>query len=777
MANAQVGNSNHDNVTAVALRAIALAQARNHEMVTLEHILAALLERTEVQVCFKKLSIDHQTIQEQLTRFLDGDTHERVMHAPIRTREFDVVIGRTLAYSQMHSRRSPSGLDVLLQLIQLPYEDSYAVTLLLQSGLDAFKLKRYLAHGTSMFQRIDHGEGYSIDNEPTEATEAVNYIAKYCINLNELAKDGKIDPVIGRLSELDRIVQITARRNKNNVALVGDAGVGKTALIEGLAYKIHQGDVPRILLNCTIWSLDVGALVAGTRFRGDFEERVKFLLKAFALIEDSQPLLFIDEIHTIMEAGSGNKGSLDVSNLLKPALARGKLRCIGSTTDKDWRQHFEKDRALLRRFKKIVIDEPSISDSKLILRGLASAYGNFHNVIYTDAALDAAVDLTARYLHEGRLPDKAIDIIDEAGARQRITDDNKKHLLDVADIEAEVARVAKIPAQDVKDDESQRLLRLESDLAASVYGQDEALKRLVNITLISRAGLADPTKPEGCFLFAGPTGVGKSEVARQLAKTLGIPLVKFDMSEYMERHTVSKLIGSPPGYVGFGEGGAGDGLLVNAIDNTPACVLLLDEVEKAHIDITNVLLQVMDDAKLTNSAGKSVSFRSVILIMTCNLGVSQTEQQAIGFVSTDTPGIDETAIKHAFSPEFRNRLDAVIIFNVLDRMSVAKVVDKFMRQLQAMIAERNITLDLTDGGKQWLINHGYDSVYGARPLGRLINEKIKQPLSRMILFGELKQGGIAVIAESEGELVVSAVPVPSLGPIPTLALDDTGSHT
>ena len=753
-----VDNSN-DHVGSVVLRAVAIAQSYRHEMVTLEHILAALLERAEVLKCLAKFSVDHAKLQDMLTEFLKGDTHERVSHPPIRTREFDVVIGRTLAYAQFHPRRSPTGLDVMLQLIQLPHEDSYAITQLMAAGLDAYKLKRYIAHGNSQVRQPSRFEqqegGYSSDNEPNDKDEAVAYIKKYCTDLNELAKNGKIDPVIGRDSELQRISQIIARRTKNNVALVGEAGVGKTAIVEGLAHRIQHGDVPLLLRGCTIWSLDVGGLVAGTRFRGDFEERMKFLLKAFSLIADDEPVLFIDEIHTIMDAGSGNKGSLDASNLLKPALARGKLRCIGSTTDKDWRQHFEKDRALLRRFKKLVIDEPSIADSKRILRGLAHAYGDFHGVVYTEAALDAAVDLTAKYVHDGRLPDKAIDIIDEAGARQRITDGEKKSTLDVADIEAEVARVAHIPVQDVKEDESQRLAHLEDDLLAAVYGQDHAIKTLVNAALISRAGLSDPRKPDGCFLFVGPTGVGKTEAARQLAQTLSLPLIKFDMSEFMERHAVSKMIGSPPGYVGFGEGGAGDGLLINAVDSTPACVLLLDEIEKAHPDIFNILLQVMDDAKLTNSAGKTVSFRSVILIMTSNLGVAQTERHALGFVASEQVEIDEAAIKTAFSPEFRNRLDAVVPFSGLDRISIGKIVSKFIDQLRTMVEDRAISIEIDEPATKWLVEHGYDPVYGARPLARLISEWIKQPLSRMILFGGLSTGGAAHITVDAGQLVVS----------------------
>lgn len=750
--------SSNDQVTTIALRAIAIAHERQHEMVTLEHLLSALLERTEVHKCLKDLSINTIVLRRDIDIFLRGDSHERISGLPMRTREFDVVLGRTVAYAQFSARRSPNGVDVLAQLAQMPSEDSFAVTLLLKVGADALRLKRYIAHGAGAvsskrgdFDMLPMGGG---DAEPSDKDEAIACIRKYCVDLNELARNGKIDPLIGRQQELERIIQIVARRTKNNVALVGDAGIGKTAVVEGLAYNIVHGTVPKVIRQSTVWSLDIGALIAGTRLRGDFEERMKFLLKAFSLIEEDGPILFIDEIHTIMDAGNGHKGALDVSNLLKPALARGKLRCIGSTTDKDWRQYFEKDRALLRRFKKLFLDEPTIDEAKAILRGLRGVYEAFHKVRYTDEALDAAVDLTARYVHDARLPDKAIDVIDEAGARQRIIDQGRKEIIDAAAIEAEVARAVQIPANAIQEDEADKLQRLEADLEASVFGQSAALRTLVDAVLINRAGLRRVNKPAGSFLFVGPSGTGKSETARQLAKTMAVPLIKFDMSEYMERHSVSRIIGAPPGYIGFGDGGAGDGLLVNAVDKSPACVLLLDEIEKAHQDIFNVLLQVMDDARLTNSSGKSISFRNVFLIMTSNVGVAKTEQHGIGFCPTDVAKIDEQEIQRMFAPEFRNRLDAIVTFEALDRAAIERVVDKFIDELRALLVDRHVGLTLTDAARQWLADHGHDPVYGARPLGRLIDKKINHPLSRLLLFGGLRDGGMAQISTEDNDIVV-----------------------
>jgi ATP-dependent Clp protease ATP-binding subunit ClpA len=745
---ATLDSTSHDQVAAIVLRSVAIAQTYQHEIVTTNHLLAALLECSDVEKGLKKIGVDVIPLQQKMAAALAGQ--RRGSQPPTRSREFDIIIGRTLAYAQFNPRRIPTGLDILVQMMQLPAEDSVAISHLLALGVTAHKLKRYIA-SIGHRSRLDSAEGGDV--EPSTKDEALAYISKYCTNLNELAAAGKLDPVIARDVEIDRITQIMARRRKNNIALVGDSGTGKTAIVEGLAYKIVQRDVSPTLHNATIWSLDIGGLVAGTRYRGDFEERMKYLLLSFSMIEDCEPILFIDEIHTIMDAGTGNRGSLDASNLLKPALARGKLRCIGSTTEKDWRQHFEKDRALLRRFKKLLVGEPSVADAKRIVHGLASAYSAFHGVHYSVEALDAAVDLSARYLHDSRLPDKAFDILDDAGARHRI-DGVTTTLLGRPEIEAEVARIAQIPVQNLNKDVSERLSHLEDELLTAVFGQDQAIELLADTVLISRAGLSSPNKPDGCFLFVGPTGCGKSEAARQLAKVLGLPLLKYDMSEYMERHAVSKLIGAPPGYVGYGEGDAGDGLLVNAIDTSPSCVLLLDEVEKAHPDLLNILLQVMDDGKLTNSAGKSVSFRSVIIIMTSNLGVAATEQ-TIGFIPSDCPEIDMRAVRDAFSPEFRNRLDAIVSFKSLDRQSIEQVVEKFIRELGDMLVERHITIELKAPAKQWLCEHGYDPVYGARPMARLISEHIKRPLSRMILFGELKYGGTAILDVVEDALTVN----------------------
>ncbi len=737
------GDTNsQENIYSVAVRAIALAQVYSHNEVTLEHILAALLEREDVIKCLKDLGIDTDEIQKELAVFIeDIQKTTNLLSPPIKSREFHEVFGRAIAFSKFSSRPSPNGVDVLLQLLQVTTQNS-VITMLTKMGLDTKKIRNYILKDSK------RSEDYT-DTEPNDKPEAISYVKKYCINLNELAKLGKIDNVVGRLSETERIAQIICRRTKNNVVLVGAPGVGKTAIVEGLASNIVQKKVPEILQKSVIWSLDVGALVAGTRFRGDFEERMKFLLKAFSLLDES--ILFIDEIHMIMDAGSGNKGSLDVGNLLKPALARGSLRCIGSTTEKDWRQYFEKDRALVRRFKKLYIDEPSVEDAKLILLGVRSSYEIFHHVRYTDEALEAAVDLTNRYVHDGKLPDKAIDVIDEAGSRRRISG-SEDQIINVSDIEEEVAKITKMPTRSIQEDESGPLEKLDKDLKAVIFGQNKAIEVLVNSVMVGRAGLRNPDKPQGSFLFTGPTGCGKSETARQLAKTLGIPLIKFDMSEYMEKHSISKLIGSPPGYIGFGDGAAGNGLLINAIDRSPSCVLLFDEVEKAHADVLNIFLQIMEDGVLTNSEGKVVSFRNAIIIMTSNVGVAQTEQQ-IGFVQSEID-IDHGLVNKVFLPEFRNRLDSIISFNALDKVSVSNIVDKFLSILCAAVRDRNITIEITDVAKRWLVERGYNSIYGARPLDRLITEKIRQPLSKQMLFGDLKNGGTVRIAVEAGELVL-----------------------
>jgi len=757
-------DESHGNVTAIALRAINIARENMHEMATLEHILIALLEREEVQKALADLSVDTTALSNLMESFLAADfVPRRSGGTPMKSRDFEALCLHTIGTALFSQRKTPDGLDMLLHMLQFPHEDSFAVTALLRCGLTSLMLKRYLAHGpgavkrgsTVQSGRVPEGmEGTTPDADPTNIDDAIKLVTKYCTDLNAAAKEGRTDPLIGRETEVAEIVQIIARRTKNNVVLVGEPGVGKTAIAEGLALKIVRGEVPATLAKSTVYSLDVGALVAGTRFRGDFEERMKLLLKALGMIEGA--ILFIDEIHTIMDAGAGSKGSLDVANLLKPALAKGTLRCIGSTTFEEYRKHFEKDRALIRRFKKVMVDEPSIADAKLILRGLKGAYETYHGVTYTDAAIDAAVELTAKYIHGALLPDKAIDVMDNAGARQRVApEDQRLTVIDVAQIEAEVSRVAKIPLTEVSADESERLARLEDDLRAAVFGQDKAITTLVDAVFVTRAGLREPNKPAGSYLFAGPTGVGKTEVARRLAKTLGVPLVKFDMSEYMEKHSVSKLIGAPPGYVGYGEGGSGNGLLTNAIDQSPSCVLLLDEIEKAHEDIYNILLQVMDDGRLTNSDGKTVSFRNVILIMTSNAGASAAEKNPIGFGRSEVPQMDDKAIKRTFTPEFRNRLDAVVTFDRLRPENMVKIVDKFLASLSTLAAERKVTIEADDAAREWLAKAGYDPLMGARPLARVIQEHIKKPLSRMMLVGDLKNGGKALVSANENGIVIS----------------------
>jgi ATP-dependent Clp protease ATP-binding subunit ClpA len=583
-------------------------------------------------------------------------------------------------------------------------------------------------------------------------------LSTYCVNLNKKAMAGKIDPLIGREQEVERTIQILCRRTKNNPLYVGDPGVGKTAIAEGLAKRIVEGDVPEVLAKSTIFALDMGALLAGTRYRGDFEER----LKAVVTELENQPgaVLFIDEIHTVIGAGATSGGAMDASNLLKPALASGSLRCIGSTTYKEFRNYFEKDRALVRRFQKIDVAEPSIEDTVKILKGLKTNYEKHHKVRYTDEAIRAAVELSAKYINDRKLPDKAIDVIDEVGAsRMLLPEAKRRKTVTLRDVEEIVAKIARIPPKSVSADDKETLRNLERDLKSMVFGQDKAIEALSAAIKLSRAGLREAEKPIGNYLFSGPTGVGKTEVARQLASTLGIELIRFDMSEYMERHSVSRLIGAPPGYVGFDQGG----LLTDAIDQHPHAVLLLDEIEKAHQDLYNILLQVMDHGKLTDHNGKTVDFRNVILIMTTNAGASDMAKEAIGFGSTTRQGEDEEAIKRLFTPEFRNRLDATITFAGLTEEIVGRVVEKFVMQLEAQLADRNVTIELSSSAKEWLAERGYDRLYGARPLGRVIQEYIKKPLAEELLFGKLAKGGSVKVTMKDGKLdfefTEAAVPV------------------
>jgi ATP-dependent Clp protease ATP-binding subunit ClpA len=569
-----------------------------------------------------------------------------------------------------------------------------------------------------------------------DAKKKGDALETYCVNLNKKARDGKIDPVIGRTAEINRAIQVLCRRQKNNPLFVGEAGVGKTAIAEGLAKRIVESDVPEVLSAATVFSLDMGTLLAGTRYRGDFEERLKQVIKE--LEAHPNAILFIDEIHTVIGAGATSGGAMDASNLLKPALASGTIRCMGSTTYKEYRQHFEKDRALVRRFQKIDVNEPSVEDAIGILKGLKPYFEDYHKLKYTTEAIEAAVNLSARYIHDRKLPDKAIDVIDESGAAQMLVPENKrKKTIGIKEIETTIATMARIPPKSVSKDDAEVLKHLEQTLKRVVFGQDKAIEALTSAIKLARAGLREPEKPIGSYLFSGPTGVGKTEVAKQLAASLGVELLRFDMSEYMERHTVSRLIGAPPGYVGFDQGG----LLTDGVDQHPHCVVLLDEIEKAHPDLYNVLLQIMDHGRLTDHNGKQVNFRNVILIMTTNAGAADLARQAFGFTRSKREGDDQEAINRQFAPEFRNRLDAIVSFAHLNADVIGMVVEKFVLQLEAQLADRDVTIELSEAAKAWLIQHGYDEQMGARPMARVIQEHIKKPLADEVLFGRLKAGG------------------------------------
>ncbi len=750
-------------------RAVADSKLRRHEAVTLEHLLVSILEEEDVMAVLSGMPIDIEPITESMAVFLNGgfinrldDTDESIPHP---TRAFDEVVTRAVGMAMFSARSRAMPIDVLVHLLQQPPEDSFAVTCLNESGLTSLALKRYLSHGgaDSVSSGVNQqtggmppmGDGMAPAKDITSREEADAVLAKFAANLNETAGKGGIDPLIGRETEVATMIQILARRSKNNLALVGEPGVGKTAIAEGLAVKIVANEVPDVLAGAIVYSLDIGALMAGARFRGDMEERLKQVLKSLTFVPNA--ILFIDEIHTIMGTGAGQSGSLDIANLLKPALANGSLKCIGSTTNEEYRKHFEKDRALQRRFKRVDVLEPSIDDAKAILFGLRSRFEEFHKVRYTDDAIEAAVDLTARYVTNQLLPDKAIDILDNAGARQRVAQaDVRLSVITIAEIEAEVSRVAKIPEKTVKEDESSKLASLESDLKSAVFGQDPALDALADAVFVSRSGLRDTNKPAGAFLFAGPTGVGKTEAARQLAQTLGVPLLKYDMSEYMEKHSVSKLIGSPPGYTGYSDGGSGSGKLVNDIEQNPYAILLLDEIEKAHPDVFNILLQVMDDAKLTSSAGKTVSFRNIMVIMTTNAGAAEASKLGIGFGASTKGGDPTAAINRLFTPEFRNRLDATILFSRLQQANVLRVVDKFLGNLFVQARERSVEIEVSDEARQWLALNGFNPAMGARPLARAINDHIKTPLSRLMVVGPLKTGGRALVTVEDNKLKVEA---------------------
>ncbi|PWC53072.1 ATP-dependent Clp protease ATP-binding subunit ClpA [Azospirillum sp. TSO22-1] len=727
-------------------RALAYANERRHEYATLEHLLLALTEDSDAMAVLRACGVELDRLRTELSDYLDNELANLVTSRPDDakpTAGFQRVLQRAAIHVQSSGREEVTGANVLVALFS--ERESHAVYFLQEQEMTRFDAVNYISHGIAKAPGRSETKRVSGSDDDAAAEKVVKKgseaLEAYCVNLNKKAAGGKIDPLIGREQEVERTIQILCRRSKNNPLYVGDPGVGKTAIAEGLARRIVHGEVPEVLKGATIFSLDMGSLLAGTRYRGDFEERLKAVISELEAQDNA--ILFIDEIHTVIGAGATSGGAMDASNLLKPALASGTLRCVGSTTYKEYRNYFEKDRALVRRFQKIDVNEPTIEDAIKILQGIKPYYEKHHRVSYTNDAIRSAVELSAKYIGDRKLPDKAIDIIDEVGAAQMLLPENKrKKKIGVKDVEAVVAKIARIPPKSVSRDDREVLLNLERDLKTMVFGQEKAIDALVSAIKLARAGLREPEKPIGNYLFTGPTGVGKTEVAKQLSHTLGIELIRFDMSEYMERHTVSRLIGAPPGYVGFDQGG----LLTDSIDQHPHCVLLLDEIEKAHPDLFNILLQIMDHGKLTDHNGKSVDFRNVILIMTSNAGAADMAKPAIGFERERRIGEDMEAVEKLFTPEFRNRLDAIIPFAALSKEVINRVVDKFIMQLEAQLEDRGVSIELTDAARDWLGKKGYDPLYGARPLGRVIQEHIKKPLAEEVLFGKLSKGGLVRVA-------------------------------
>jgi ATP-dependent Clp protease ATP-binding subunit ClpA len=742
-------------------RALNYASERKHEYATLEHLLLSLVDDSDAVAVLKACDVDMEALAGELSDFIDNELNDLIQdhdEDAKPTLSFQRVVQRALIHVQSSGRDDVTGANILVAIFA--ERESHAAYFLQRQDMTRLDAVSFISHGIAKAPGMGEAKpvrGSSDDDEEEGAGETVaeeeeaaenEALSQYCVDLNDKARAGKIDPLIGRADEIQRTIQILCRRSKNNPLYVGEPGVGKTAIAEGLARRIVEEDVPEVLLNATIFALDMGALLAGTRYRGDFEERLKAVIREVE--EHDGAILFIDEIHTIIGAGATSGGAMDASNLLKPALASGSIRCVGSTTYKEYRGYFEKDRALLRRFQKIDVNEPTIADAVKILNGLKPYYEEHHNVRYTSEALKTAVELSARYINDRKLPDKAIDVIDEVGAAEMLKPNHRrKKVLGVKDVEAVVAKIARIPPKSVTKKDEASLATLESDLKTAVFGQDTAIQALASAVKLARAGLREPEKPIGSYLFSGPTGVGKTEAARQLASTMGLEIHRFDMSEYMERHTVSRLIGAPPGYVGFDQGG----LLTDAIDQHPHSILLLDEIEKAHPDVFNLLLQVMDHGKLTDHNGKKIDFRNVILIMTTNAGASEMQKHSIGFGRGLKEDEDQEAIKKLFTPEFRNRLDAIIPFASLGAEVVARVVDKFVLQLEGQLIDRNVTISLTDAARSWLADRGYTPEFGARPLARVIQEKIKQPLAEELLFGTLKKGGHVKVRLSEGKLL------------------------
>ncbi|MCI2395279.1 ATP-dependent Clp protease ATP-binding subunit ClpA [Aliiroseovarius sediminis] len=736
--------------------ALALANERKHELATLEHLLLALLDEPDAARVMQACSVDLDVLRKVLVEFIDDELTTLITDLEgseaVPTAAFQRVIQRAAIHVQSSGRTEVTGANVLVAIFA--ERESNAAFFLQEQDMTRYDAVNYIAHGVA--KDSSFGEARPISGTPDfeedvqdaqPAEENDSALAKYCVDLNAKAREGEIDPLIGRAHEVERCIQVLCRRRKNNPLLVGDPGVGKTAIAEGLAAKIVGGETPEILSETTIYSLDMGALLAGTRYRGDFEERLKAVMKE--LEDHPDAVLFIDEIHTVIGAGATSGGAMDASNLLKPALQGGKLRCMGSTTYKEFRQHFEKDRALSRRFQKIDINEPTVDDAVKILKGLKPYFEDHHSVKYTADAIKSAVELSDRYVNDRKLPDKAIDVIDEAGAAQHLLAQSKrKKTIGVKDIEAVVAKIARIPPKSVSKDDAETLRDLEKSLKRVVFGQDTAIESLASAIKLARAGLREPEKPIGNYLFAGPTGVGKTEVAKQLADNLGVELLRFDMSEYMEKHAVSRLIGAPPGYVGFDQGG----LLTDGVDQHPHCVLLLDEIEKAHPDVYNILLQVMDNGELTDHNGRTVSFRNVVLIMTSNAGAAELAKSAIGFGRDRREGEDTAAIERTFTPEFRNRLDAVISFAPLGKEVILQVVEKFVLQLEAQLLDRGVSIELTRAAAEWIAEKGYDDRMGARPLARVIQEHIKKPLAEELLFGKLSKGGLVQVSVKNGKL-------------------------
>ena len=742
-------------------RALSLANERRHEYATLEHLLLALIDDVDAAAVLRACGVDLDSLRKTVVQYLDTELENLVVDSQEEakaTNGFQRVVQRAAFHVQSSGREEVTGANVLVAIFA--ERETHAAYFLQEQDMTRYDAVNYISHGiakrpgASDPTRLPRGsdeehearDSKELKDSGSDSKKKEGALEAYCVNLNRKAREGRIDPLIGREAEVQRTIQVLCRRQKNNPLLVGDPGVGKTAIAEGLARKIVNSDVPEVLSELTVFALDMGALLAGTRYRGDFEERLKQVMKEIEQHKDA--ILFIDEIHTVIGAGATSGGAMDASNLLKPALAQGTLRCIGSTTYKEYRQYFEKDRALVRRFQKIDVKEPTVADAIEILKGLKPYFEEFHKLRYTGEAVKAAVELSSRYIHDRKLPDKAIDVIDETGASQMLVPEPKrKKTIGVKEIEATVASMARIPPKSVSKDDTEVLQHLEETLKRAVYGQDEAVAALASAIKLARAGLRDPEKPIGSYLFSGPTGVGKTEAARQLALSLGLELIRFDMSEYMERHTVSRLIGAPPGYVGFDQGG----LLTDAIDQHPHSVLLLDEIEKAHPDLFNILLQIMDHGKLTDHSGKAVDFRNVILIMTTNAGARDLAGAAFGFHRSKREGDDREAIDRLFAPEFRNRLDAIVPFARLPEAVIARVVDKFILQLEAQLADRNVTIELTDEAREWLVKNGYDEAMGARPMARVIQTQIKTPLADEVLFGRLKGGGVVKVVVTGDE--------------------------